>query len=252
MDRRPLPWLPAVLSVAVAVLAVRSVVSGGPAAIDRSVLDWVLAHRGPGPVSVVRFVTNTGASPVLFPLVALAGLAVRLRTGRWRPAVVALAVAGAGVGTRLGLSVLVREARPPSSAWAVPVGGFSFPSGHTATSALIAGALAWLLSLLLPARWMTAVAAAVLGTWAVLVGLSRIYLGVHWVSDILAGWLLAGAWLTLLTLGRPGPPRATDPHLPSAHAVTGGLGAVRPGQLAGGGRVRADRRDLPPVRDAGR
>ncbi len=106
--------------------------------------------------------------------------------------------------SRLGLSMVVRDARPPRVDWLVPVGGFSFPSGHAATSALVAGTLAWLLGRLVPWRPARVAIAAGLGVWALLVALSRLYLGVHWVSDVLGSWLLAGAWLAglLVLAGR--------------------------------------------------
>jgi membrane-associated phospholipid phosphatase len=89
----------------------------------------------------------------------------------------------------------VGDARPPQVDWLTGAHGFSFPSGHAATSALVAGTLAWLLSYLVQARWARLGAFAVLASWAVLVAVSRLYLGVHWISDILGSWLLAGAWL---------------------------------------------------------
>lgn len=200
MDRPPTSRLIAAglgLLACVAVLAVAARVGRPLAGLDRAVLDAVVAHRTGGGLNVARFVTATGASPVLFPLVAAAGIAVRVRTGSWRPGLTALAVAALGVLARLGLSMVVREPRPAEVFRAVPVGGFSFPSGHTVTSALIAGTLAFLLSRLLPGRqaWIPAV---VLGLWAALVGLSRVYLGVHWLSDVVAGWLFAAAALTVL------------------------------------------------------
>ena len=142
--------------------------------------------------------------PALFPLIALAGVAVRIRTGSWRPGVTALVVAALTVLGRFLLSLLVREPRPAELFRAVPVGGFSFPSGHTVTSAVVAGALAYLLGHLLRPRW-SGLAAVVLGLWAALVGLSRVYLGVHWLTDVVAGWLFAAAALTLLARDRDRP-----------------------------------------------
>jgi membrane-associated phospholipid phosphatase len=204
MGRPPTPRLPTIrvcLIACVAVLAVTARVGRPLAGLDRTVLDAVLAHRTAAGVDLARLVTDTGTSPVLFPLIAAVGIAVRLRTGSWRPGTTALVVAGLGVLARFLLSLLVREPRPAEVFRAVPVGGFSFPSGHTVTSALVAGALAFLLSQLLPAGGARA-AAVVLGLWAALVGLSRIYLGVHRLTDVVAGWLFAAAALTLLVAGR--------------------------------------------------
>ncbi len=76
-------------------------------------------------------------------------------------------------------------------------GDYSFPSGHSFAGLLLYGVLAFLLVRSLQsrgARIAVIIAAAVLiGS----IGLSRVYLGVHWPSDVLGAWLLAGAWLWL-------------------------------------------------------
>jgi membrane-associated phospholipid phosphatase len=203
------------LLAVVAVLAVLARAGRPFGGLDRAVLDAALDLRTGTGVHLARFVTDTGTSPALFPLIAAAGIAVRVRTGRWRPGITAVVVAALGVLARFGLSQVVREPRPAEIVRAVPVDGFSFPSGHTVTSALVAGALAYLLHLLLrpaPAR----AAAAVLGLWAALVGLSRVYLGVHWLSDVIAGWLFAAAVLTvLLVAGRDRAGAAADRPAPA-------------------------------------
>ena len=232
MGRPPTSRLPAVslgLIICFAVLAVTARFGRPLAGLDRAVLDAVLNHRTGAGVHLARLVTDTGTSSALFPLIAAAGIAVRLKTGSWRPGITALAVAALGVLARLLLSVLVREPRPAEVLRAVPVGGFSFPSGHTVTSALVAGTLALLLSQLLPAGWARA-AAVLLGLWAALVGLSRIYLGVHWLSDVVAGWLFAAAALALLADRRtfrsrahpqpPTPAEPGDPRAPDRHGLT--------------------------------
>ena len=103
-----------------------------------------------------------------------------------------------GVLSRLQLSKLVADARPPQGDWLTPAQGFSFPSGHAATSALVAGTLTWLLIQVVQPRWARLAVGVVPASWAMLVALSRLYLGVHWVSDIVGSWLLAGAWLGVL------------------------------------------------------
>lgn len=163
--------------------------------VDSAVLRFVVAHRTGWISSTARVITDTGTSPLLYPLVALAGLSVRLRTGRWAPGVAALVVVVAGVLSRLGLSRLVRDGRPPSGDWLVQVHGFSFPSGHATTSTLTAGALGWLLAQAVESGWVRRAGFLVLASWALLVSLSRVYLGVHWITDIVGSWLLAAAWL---------------------------------------------------------
>lgn len=78
--------------------------------------------------------------------------------------------------------------------------GFAFPSGHAMGSAIGVSVLLFVLLPLLAPRWRRP--AVAMGTlFAVTVGLSRIVLGVHWVSDVLGGWLLSVAWVLAMVAG---------------------------------------------------
>lgn len=171
--------------------------------VDNSVLDALVARRTAHWTGIATAVSHTGASVLTYPLVVIAGAVVAWRTQRWRPGVFALAVLVLGVLSRLLMSVLIRDARPDQDLWLVRTGGFSFPSGHAAASALLAGTLIWLAAragLPRPARLAFALVAL---AWAFLVGMSRLYLGVHWVSDVVGSWLLAAAWVSALPLLDP-------------------------------------------------
>jgi undecaprenyl-diphosphatase len=218
-----LRWLAATagLIAALAVLVTLELVAP-PRFADTAVLDLMVAHRTPRWTGVATAVTNSGASPFTYPLIVLAGLLTGMRTRRWQPGVAALCIVVLGVLSRLLLSVLVGDARPPVEQQLVAVRGFSFPSGHAASSALLAGALIWLASraqLPSPVRRTTA---AVLVLWAVLVGVSRLYLGVHWVSDVVGSWLLAGAWLCVLPLLDSAPPLRRTPRSRDPDAASTG------------------------------
>jgi undecaprenyl-diphosphatase len=78
----------------------------------------------------------------------------------------------------------VHRMRPSHEFWLAQPGGFSFPSGHTITATLGYVLVAWLLTQLWPAKRIPLFAGA--GMLAAAVGLSRLYLGVHWPSDVLA------------------------------------------------------------------
>ncbi|WP_329388622.1 phosphatase PAP2 family protein [Streptomyces sp. NBC_01351] len=114
------------------------------------------------------------------------------RERAWR---VALAVVAASV-VQQGLKALVGRERP---VWPDPVDSAqyaAYPSGHALTATVVCGLLLWLLprpSAWAPAAWVLAVV-SVLG-----VGFTRIYLGVHWLSDVVGGWLLGVALLALVT-----------------------------------------------------
>jgi undecaprenyl-diphosphatase len=109
-----------------------------------------------------------------------------------------------------GLKLLIGRHRPGISFVLGPVDtGFAFPSGHTLNSAVFFGTLAALLVAGLHSR--LARTAVIIGAILVSVGigLSRLYLGYHWATDVLAGWLIAVTWLTIVGtvayLTRPAP-----------------------------------------------
>jgi undecaprenyl-diphosphatase len=81
---------------------------------------------------------------------------------------------------------------------AVPATGFAFPSGHSTESTVTYGALGYLVAQAQTA-WRAKVASVTIGALiAFLVGVSRIYLGVHWPTDVMAGWALGLAWLAIV------------------------------------------------------
>ncbi|GGX73947.1 phosphatase PAP2 family protein [Streptomyces anandii] len=167
---------------------------GSPPGVDGGLLDWSVGHRSPASVSAARALTDTGTGAVPYVLVALAWMVLG-RTLRQRTAAAALGCAclAAGQLLRYGVMEVIARPRPPRQDWAAYASGWSFPSGHTTTSALAAGLVIWATVLRAP-RGRTALC-AVAGCWGVAVGLTRVYLGVHWFTDVAGGWLFAVGWL---------------------------------------------------------
>ncbi|MCX9190014.1 hypothetical protein C3Y87_01000 [Carbonactinospora thermoautotrophica] len=166
---------------------------------DQPVAGFVLAHREPWLTTVMRAVTELGSPTVLAPLIAVIGLAWWRRTGSWRP--LALLTA-AGLGAWLlagGIKLLIDRQRPPAATdLAGHLTGYAFPSGHATTAMAVYGMLAALLAAATP-RWgrkVTAWAAALI--LALLVAASRVYLGAHWLTDVLGGLALGATWLFAL------------------------------------------------------
>ncbi|WP_326740830.1 phosphatase PAP2 family protein [Streptomyces sp. NBC_01022] len=163
---------------------------------DAMLHHWSVTHRPAVVVAFARAITATGTGFIPFAAVLLAGLSVggTIRRRVTTAAVLALCL-GSGQVLRYAVMTLVARPRPPLADWATHASGWSFPSGHATTGALTAGLL--IAALYVRCRRVPPVAAVLIGMWGAAVGLSRVYLGVHWFSDVIGGWLFAAAWLAL-------------------------------------------------------
>jgi undecaprenyl-diphosphatase len=171
---------------------------GALVTLDNATRDWLIERRSPGLTAVMTACTTVGSSPVLASLAF--GIAVWLGVTRHRPE--ALLVAGTTVGA-LVLSPLLKnlvERARPGDAHLVLVNSWAFPSGHSLTSTAVIGVLTVLASSRLTGRPARAAVATLGVLLIVAVGVSRVYLGVHWPTDVLAGWLMGALWLALCLL----------------------------------------------------
>jgi membrane-associated phospholipid phosphatase len=165
------------------------------AALDRPLLAW-LRIGAPHPLlAVATFITHAGGAAALIPL-ALAIVALLALAGRRREAIWLFATIASGRLLVEGLKALVGRARPDAAGRLVEVSSASFPSSHSAGAMLTVVAI---LAVLRPPRAVTIVTLS----WPLLVGLSRLVLGVHWPSDVLAGWGFALLWVALLAAWLP-------------------------------------------------
>ena len=191
----------AVVTVAVVLLAF-AVTSGWQPirSIDIGVSDhvhvWAVAH--PTVVTAFSFVSDALAPWVLRAVAA--GLVVTLVVRRKRRLALWIAVT-ALVGSLLGLAikVAVGRARPSFADPVATAGGYAFPSGHALTSFVILGVAVLAVLPVLPERlrrpvWICA------GCAVVLVGTSRVILGVHYVTDVVGAWVVGAGVLAVTTI----------------------------------------------------
>jgi membrane-associated phospholipid phosphatase len=161
---------------------------GRPLPADLAVHRWAVRHRPGGPRETAAIITATGVGVVPYALAMVAGIIAGSGPyGRVLMVTRAVALLLVVQLLRLALVTAVGRPRPPAADWAVHVTGFAFPSGHTATSATAAGILIWAAYPRLRGVPRTVFVAGI-ATWAVAVGLSRVYLGVHWPTDVVGGW----------------------------------------------------------------
>lgn len=173
--------------------------------VDGSVHLWVLTHRGPTDIAFANGLTHGGATLLVIPALVVVG-AVAPRGPRRLLSRVGAGVLLAGVasvGAYLGLVInnLMGGDRPSVADWAGAAGGPTFPSGHTTMATIFATSCVWALAPRTRTRTQLTLLCGAAGLYAVTVGLTRVWLGVHWPSDALGGWLYGTAWIILAASG---------------------------------------------------
>jgi membrane-associated phospholipid phosphatase len=209
---QPLPALPALVvgaaAALAALLALLAWTSPGWLAdsVDRPVLRAVADHRSPIGIDAMRVITHLGDLAVLFPVgVLVVVLLGRQGGGRRSAGVAAIGMLGTDLCVEV-TKALVHRRRPPSHLALQHLSSWSMPSGHATMSVVVWGLFACTLAGSGPLRHRRTPIVLAAAALAVVVGVSRVYLGVHWPTDVVAGWL-AGAValrLTLRTLGAVG------------------------------------------------
>ncbi len=190
------PLLASLLVVALALalfagLAIE-VVEGDAVSFDRPILTWFAQHQSPLLTTIMSAISATADVPFLLAtLLLLCVLWWRSRRADWTALVVA--IAGAGAFNQIAKQVFER-ARPTLYPALTRAPGYSFPSGHSQAALAFYGMLAYLLCLRVAPKWRVWICLAA-GIWIALVGVSRIYLEVHYPSDVLAAYAITIPWV---------------------------------------------------------
>ncbi|MFJ1755515.1 phosphatase PAP2 family protein [Kitasatospora sp. NPDC088134] len=151
-----------------------------------------LVREHPGALDVLRVLSDVVWDPLTMRLLAAAAVGVLLWRRAWRLALWAAATVTASGLIGWGVKAAVARARPALPDPVAHAPGFSFPSGHAMTAATCCAVLLLVsLPVLGPRGRRAAWAAALVSVLGV--GFTRVALGVHWVSDVLGGWLLGTA-----------------------------------------------------------
>ena len=165
---------------------------------DQSVAGWGPSHAGSFAASLMKVVTYLGSSSVLVPTMTIVAIIDWRRRRNWTGA---WFLATVGIGIVLinnALKRTIMRERPPVDRL-VEAAGSSFPSGHSASAAACWLAIAFVVGWWVPRRlrpWLFAAAVAI----ACLVAASRTLLGVHWVTDVVAGLVVGWAWCGVVAL----------------------------------------------------
>lgn len=168
---------------------------------DEAVLLWINAHASPRLDVLALEATALGSGFVVWMIVLVASAFLWVHRNRYSVALLWTAFVGGGI-LNGALKMAFDRPRPRLFEWGVDYAGqSSFPSGHSMTAMVVYATLAYLLARLEPSRGMRRLTLLVAAFLVLVVGLSRLYLGVHYPSDVLAGYVVGLAWATFCVLG---------------------------------------------------
>ncbi len=167
--------------------------------LDEPILDAALELRSPVADTTVTWFTHIGGT-ISMPIITVAVMVfLAIRRRRWTPVIlIAAASLGSLLMTVAGKELIGRTR--PDLADAVPPyeDSPSFPSGHALNATVIAGIIAYVLILRLQSRAARITAVTIAVVFAITMGLSRVFLGHHWFTDVVAAWALGLAWLAVV------------------------------------------------------
>lgn len=166
--------------------------------VDAQLALWFHSHATPWMTRFMLVVTNLHGTIAIVSYVVLMGLFLA-RKKDWYWLVTLLVTVPGGMLLNVSMKHIFQRARPVFDHPLLTLSTYSFPSGHTAATTMFYGVLAaYLISRLKPLRWRFAIITVTVAVMmVVLVGLSRMYLGVHYLSDVVAATAEGIAWLAL-------------------------------------------------------
>lgn len=173
----------------------------GLASWDAPTLDWMVAHRSAAATTSAWLFSALGDTMgmSILALVAIALLSWKTRS-YWPGLLIALTAAGSVTLTVVLKNVTHRSRPTIEQAVAPEPTSYAFPSGHTLNSAAILGVVGYLLFILLRHQLARIISICGLSAFVLAVGWSRVYLGHHWLTDVLAGLLIGCAWAAIIMI----------------------------------------------------
>ena len=186
-------WIATIVALVAVVLAA---LLGGPGSTsDIGTIKALASVRAahPGLTSFAIALTTVGGAPGMIAILVLVAAVLGIRK-QWKRALIFAAIVLGGRGVVELIKLALHRPRPAFGPYPVHVSSFSFPSGHAANSMITFLAIAMVV---VPARYRAiAVTAAV--SLSGIIGATRPFLGVHWPSDVIAGWAFGIAWVVSL------------------------------------------------------
>jgi undecaprenyl-diphosphatase len=186
------------LMVAVGYLVTRVLPSTAVGKWDARVPARLVEYRQQDGFSESKIITTLSATPTIVVLTVLAAVVFRWLFGRWRESLVVIYAVVGETATFMATTLFIDRPRPdvPHLDEAPPTS--SFPSGHTAAALCFYGSVAAIVIWHSRRRWITVVAVIVCAAVPLTIAASRVYRGMHYPTDVLAGMLLGAIWLSVV------------------------------------------------------
>lgn len=184
-------WTPVVVFFRIA----GEIVERDPIGIEGTILQWIHAQAIPVLDTIFLFFTTIGNVEYILPI-TLVLIAYLLYTKQRLYALIVLFGMGGAAAANIILKLLFHRDRPTFWQSLITETGYSFPSGHAMLSAaliLCIIAIVWRTKY----RWLAIIVGAVV---VIMIGLSRLYLGVHYPTDIIAGWSASAVWVAIVVV----------------------------------------------------
>ena len=167
--------------------------SGGTQVFDDAVLRWLGAHREPWLTNAMVEITSLGTGVVVMMTVVISALFLYVSNHKYSALLLLIATAG-GLVLNMLLKLGFGRPRPQLMEWGTHAASSSFPSGHAMNSVIVYGTVAYLVARLQARHRVRVYTLFVAAVIILLVCVSRLYLGVHYPSDVLAGLIVGLAW----------------------------------------------------------
>src|SRR5688572_19330291 len=186
-----------IAAVALFALIAKAVTAGVTQSFDERVLRWFELHRTAMLDTVMLEITTLGTGVVLVMIVLVASVFLWQTQHRWSVYLLMLGVLGGKLFNTI-LKAFFERPRPSVVQWVTEVHSASFPSGHAMSSMVVYGSVAYLVGRLEPTARLRRTTWALAAVVILAIGVSRMYLGVHYPSDVIAGFMGGLAWLAFV------------------------------------------------------
>ena len=192
----------------------------GPTPLDRAVIEWIHQRKSPWLTDLSLVLAGVGSTGMMIAI-SIAGIIAGVRKPRLRDMAWTMPIASAGAGILiLTAKAYFHRVRPTLFTPIMHATGYSFPSGHSLFAMSVYGLLGYFWGTLTHNRWDRRLIHAATLFLIAIIGLSRIYLGVHYPTDVLAGWSAGLPWLVICVVIR----EALDRTLHKPRHQDGGAG----------------------------